>query len=143
MRQKKTNYELEQYLIGEYAFSSAKNDLKIEERSKNSKENIRWAFLSLAEMALSAITFITNDMDASSPRKSVDIIIIKDIQIPSNGGISIQNNQNGVNTSCLDIIREIYHQETIHQKNHLHSQHQLLQVVDSQLTKTITGQKFK
>ncbi|MDM5132852.1 hypothetical protein OB962_17905 [Aeromonas piscicola] len=142
MRQKKTNYELEQYLIGEYAFSSAKNDLKIEERSKNSKENIRWAFLSLAEMALSAITFITNDMDASSPRKSVDIII-KDIQIPSNGGISIQNNQNGVNTSCLDIIREIYHQETIHQKNHLHSQHQLLQVVDSQLTKTITGQKFK
>ncbi|WP_042866571.1 hypothetical protein, partial [Aeromonas piscicola] len=122
MRQKKTNYELEQYLIGEYAFSSAKNDLKIEERSKNSKENIRWAFLSLAEMALSAITFITNDMDASSPRKSVDIIIIKDIQIPSNGGISIQNNQNGVNTSCLDIIREIYHQETIHQKNHLHSQ---------------------
>lgn len=142
MRQKKTNYELEQYLIGEYAFSSAKNDLKIEERSKNSKENIRWAFLSLAEMALPAITFITNDMDASSPRKSVDIII-KDIQIPSNGGISIQNNQNGVNTSCLDIIREIYHQETIHQKNHLHSQHQLLQVVDSQLTKTITGQKFK
>lgn len=140
--QLKANSELEEFLIGEYAFSSAKNDVKMEERSKYSRDSIKWAFLSLIGMALSATTFIANDMDASSPRKPVDIII-KDIQNLSKYKFTDQTNQTnqtGVTPSCLEIIREVHHQEMTHQKNLLLNQSQLLQHVDSQLTKTIMDQ---
>lgn len=124
--------DLEKYLINEYSDSSAANDLKMEQRSENSHKSIKTAFLSLIGMAFSAVIFIGNDMDASSPRKPLDIAV-KEIPISSTPP-SIS--QHGADSICLEIIKTIINQKIMTQEGPLSNQSLCRPVVDNQLMKT-------
>lgn len=128
--------DLEFFLINEYSDSSAVNDLKMEVRSKNSHSSIKMAFLSLIGIAFSSTIFIGNDMDASSPRKPLDVVVK---EMPTSTPKNID--QHGDINICLEMAKTIIRQRTMTQENPLNNQSLYLQVVDNQLMKTTNHQE--
>ncbi|MGL4886322.1 MAG: hypothetical protein ACRC4V_08275 [Aeromonas veronii] len=65
--------EFEEYLISQYSEAASFNDRGIERRSAFSYKSIKAIPFTLIFTALTTSIFILNDMDASSPRKTIDI----------------------------------------------------------------------